>query len=369
MTLAMISFSGCQFSSWIEEKTSGNAVTDTPNGNGEGTTVGDLTGNPSTPSFPSDNPLDGSVGALYRHPLTGALTNEAISRTRPIAVCLGNTSSSMPQYGLSSASVLIEAPVEGGSTRLMALSCDYASVACYGSIRSTRDYLESLASSFDAISVHAGNSDNGEAANYQKSDPLDYISQNLTNTFYRDPSRQSPHNLMTSGALIAMAIDDAGYRATSAPILPYRIALQHSAVTSRAYSASRIDIPFSSLYRANFIYHSETGQYQYMRYQNDSVHGDERSSTQLTYRNLILLFADSVSSVTQGGNGVLTVNLNGEGTGLFCCAGMATDIVWRVSEDGIVTCYDTQGASLSADIGNTYIAIVKTSLLANVSVE
>ncbi|MBQ1244875.1 MAG: DUF3048 domain-containing protein, partial [Clostridia bacterium] len=54
----------------------------------------------------------------FQNPLTGLEASKEVSRTRPISICIGNTASSLPQMGLSAADILVEAPVEGGITRL-----------------------------------------------------------------------------------------------------------------------------------------------------------------------------------------------------------------------------------------------------------
>jgi hypothetical protein len=181
---------------------------------------------PTLPSYPSSQ--------TSINPLTGLQTENSTAKLRPVAVCIGNTAAGLPQYGLSLADILIEAPVEGGITRLMAITQNYRAVACYGSIRSTREYLQLLAKNFDAISVFAGTEDTSEKQYYQCGESLDYIAQNLTTTFYRDTVRQSPHNLMTSGELLSFAVDDSRYRTEGAFTLPYKLAMSASeSVTAR----------------------------------------------------------------------------------------------------------------------------------------
>ena len=62
------------------------------------------------------------------NPLTGEPMDEALAAQRPVSCMIGNTTDAMPQYGTSAADVLIEAPAEGGLTRLMTLYQDYANL-------------------------------------------------------------------------------------------------------------------------------------------------------------------------------------------------------------------------------------------------
>ena len=57
--------------------------------------------------------------------LTGEWKDEAVANRRPIAVMIPNNSPAMPQYGISKASIIYEAPVEGRITRLMAVFEDF----------------------------------------------------------------------------------------------------------------------------------------------------------------------------------------------------------------------------------------------------
>ena len=51
--------------------------------------------------------------------LSGEWLDEEIVKRRPIAIMIPNNPPAMPQYGLSKASIIYEAPVEGRITRLM----------------------------------------------------------------------------------------------------------------------------------------------------------------------------------------------------------------------------------------------------------
>ncbi len=73
-----------------------------------------------------------------------------------------NTKAALPQYGINSAGVLYEAPVEGSITRMMAIYEDYADLTQMGNVRSCRPYYAQFAAEFDAIYVHFGQSVQGE---------------------------------------------------------------------------------------------------------------------------------------------------------------------------------------------------------------
>ena len=316
---------------------------------------------PTLPSYPSSQ--------TSINPLTGLQTENSTAKLRPVAVCIGNTAASLPQYGLSLADVLIEAPVEGGSTRLMAITQKYRAIPCYGSVRSTREYLQLFAKSFDAISVFAGTEDTSEKKYYQCGESLDYIAQNLTTTFYRDTRRQSPHNLMTSGELISLAIDDSGYRTESAFNLPYKVALSAAdSVALRTHSAVSIELPFSSLQSVKFTFNASLQSYY--RFQNGAAHMDAASNTQLNYTNLILVFCDSSAQQTASGENTLAMTLAGSGSALYISGGTVGEITWRKdASSSMISFYDSNGQQLTIARGNTYIGILKSSSIESVVIQ
>lgn len=57
--------------------------------------------------------------------LTGQWTKVEQAKRRPIAVMIPNNAPALPQYGLSRAAIIYEAPVEGRITRLMGVFEDF----------------------------------------------------------------------------------------------------------------------------------------------------------------------------------------------------------------------------------------------------
>lgn len=88
--------------------------------------------------------------------LTGEWKDEAVVKRRNFAVMIPNNKPAMPQYGISKASIIYEAPVEGRITRLMAVVEDYDDLDRIGPVRSSRDYYVYEAMAFDSIYVNWG---------------------------------------------------------------------------------------------------------------------------------------------------------------------------------------------------------------------
>ena len=88
--------------------------------------------------------------------LTGEMISKKRQKRRPVAIMINNIIDAIPQYGISKAEVMYEAPVEGGITRLMCIMDDYDNLKRIGSIRSCRIYYTRFALEWDAIYSHFG---------------------------------------------------------------------------------------------------------------------------------------------------------------------------------------------------------------------
>ncbi|MCM1192679.1 MAG: DUF3048 domain-containing protein [Butyrivibrio sp.] len=146
------------------EGDSSEASSDTPEEStpeDEGADLGDgLKSGGETHTIGARTEVDGKVQSR----LTGEWKDAAIANRRNMAIMIPNnkrggykdSSPLMKQYGISSASIIYEAPVEGRITRLMAVFEDYDDLEFIGPVRSSRDYYIHEAMSFDSIYVNWG---------------------------------------------------------------------------------------------------------------------------------------------------------------------------------------------------------------------
>ncbi len=288
--------------------------------------------------------------------LTGLACDEATSIRRPVSICIGNTASSMPQYGLSSADVLLEAPVENGITRLMMISKSYQDLRLIGSIRSTRPYFMTFSDAFGAVSAYAGTTDTQGVQNttYKDSDTLDYIMQNLSSVYLRDSLRTSPHNVMTRGDLLSKAVLDYGYAPLSTSPLPYNI--KEDIDFENASTAKKVSLYFSSLTQVEYTYRNG----MYYRAQNGQAHMDEQTNEQLSAKNLFVLYCNYTTYTSHGEANINFDTLEG-GTGYYFVDGKCVPIYWGMEEAGTMIFYDEKGVKLDIAPGKSYIGIVKVT--------
>ena len=157
-------------------------------------------------------------------PLTGLTPRDGHVPQRPaLAVKVENLPQARPQWGLGSADIVFEEPVEGGITRFIAVyQCQ--SAARLEPVRSARlmdaQILEPLARILFAYSgaiqavIDEVDSD-GSLLN-------DVGANKASGAYSRDPSRYAPHNLETSTAALYAAAATFGYHVgLPTPIFTY----------------------------------------------------------------------------------------------------------------------------------------------------
>ncbi|MBV8281115.1 MAG: DUF3048 domain-containing protein [Candidatus Eremiobacteraeota bacterium] len=150
--------------------------------------------NPQPPSTPTPTPTP-----AVENPLNGAMVPPDAPKHRVAAVMIDNYPDARPQSGLYDADVVYEVEAEGGITRYLALFLGAAPTAV-GPVRSARTYFVDLARPYDPFFAHAGQNDDvidvlRDLRNAGFAD-MDEI-QHTPEAFWRDNSRDMPHNLYT----------------------------------------------------------------------------------------------------------------------------------------------------------------------------
>jgi hypothetical protein len=134
------------------------------------------------------------------NPLDGTGVAPADLRHRIAAVMIDNFPDARPQSGLHDADLVYEVEAEGGITRYLALFLGNAA-AEVGPVRSARTYFVDLARPYDPFFAHAGQNDDVidvlkalRAGGFADMDQI----QHTPEAFWRDDTRDMPHNLYAS---------------------------------------------------------------------------------------------------------------------------------------------------------------------------
>lgn len=137
------------------------------------------------------------LAKLVTRRLDGVLVSPQDAAYPPRAVMIENHPDARPVSGLSLASVVIEAPVEGGITRFMALYDATTTLAEVGPVRSARPYFVDWANGFRASYFHVGGSPEALDLIKSLSGFMDVNEFAYGNSFWRDSRRAAPHNAYT----------------------------------------------------------------------------------------------------------------------------------------------------------------------------
>lgn len=328
----------------------------------------------SLPEESGDSAVDGDSvpprEGMARSRLTNEWVEESVANTRPIAVMTPNEHNAQPQYGLSKASVIYEANVEGRMTRLLALYEDWTGFEKIGNIRSLRTYYAYWAFEWDAFILHTGHpyyvDELIAAADTQTVNESSYPD---SVAFYRDDSRKPPHNAFATGAKILDAVNQKGYSTEYRGIADeqhFRFADPSNQNTLEQYgedARSAVYIDMSGCYpvtRCYFDYSQEDGLYyrsQYLSGGSDGPHTDGLNGEQLAFKNVLVQYVKAQDL----GDGYLAFQCSDNTEdGWYFTNGKGIHVTWRKDSDyGSTRYYDDLGNEILLNTGKTMICIVQ----------
>lgn len=158
---------------------------------------------PTATPAPSVAPSPTPTPILVPDPLDGLPVTPEVAARHPIAVMVDDLGPARPQAGFSAASIVWQAPAEGGIPRYMLVFGPRDPVSV-GPVRSARYYYIAWAAEWHAVYVHVGGSPQAMATLAAEgggqlvfnADEFHYGSRYL----WRIATRAAPHNVYTDGA-------------------------------------------------------------------------------------------------------------------------------------------------------------------------
>lgn len=323
----------------------------------------------STGLITEDDTLPPAEGML-RSRLTNEWVDADVANTRPIAVITPNEKECFPQYGISNASILYEANVEGRMTRMLAIYEDWENLDKIGNLRSLRLYYGFWALEWDAFIVHAGGpyfiNDLIDQSNTQN---INALLGGDSSGFFLDNSRQRPHNTYASGENLKKVIDKKGYSLSYRGLADdnhYKFTSKANPNTLSQYTnavdASYIDM--SSCYpltRVYFKYDESDGlyyRYQHVSGTSDGPHMDNATGKQLSFKNIII---QNTKHEVLDNNGYLAFQCHDNTRdGWYFTNGKGIHVTWKKGSDYAATrYYDDNGDEIIMNTGKTMVCIVE----------
>ena len=305
--------------------------------------------------------------------LTGEWKDEEVVTRRPIAVMIPNNAQAMPQYGLSSASIIYEAPVEGRITRLMGIFEDFDELDHIGPVRSSRDYFVYCALEYDAIYAHFGQATPyvGDLIN---SDRVDNISGAVAgidhparDTFLRTSDRKAPNNVYIDVEGLMQDISRFDYSLTYHDTHKAKFAFAEDGEEAENAGQTPALVLYPggkesglangySLVEARFEYNEEDGKYYRFQYGGPQI--DEKTGEQLAYDNVIFQYCHGE---VRDENDYLAFGLHGD-NGMkvqVFTGGTMTEGTWsRYSDNDPAYYTDSEGEPIELNQGKTWICLI-----------
>ena len=322
---------------------------------------------------PSSEPAESSAD-----PLTG---QELVwPGQRPVAVVIENQTSDTTQWGLSTASVVLEALTEvQQSTRLCLVYPAVGAVPQVGPVAAGQDLYWRLLVGQQVIPVQRGGGRFDQ--NY-----LDYYSlravdalETGVNAFSCDNTTwQNAPLWYTSGssisgvlgslnispALTESRLTEAASSASgseseaetvlSVPaLLPQKVDGRLPDAT--AADAVNVRVTFDDQNATGFVYDADSGTYRMLR-ADGSAQLDANNGQQAAFNNLLILYS---ASSLRDDNATLDYDLT-MGGGVWLNGGHLWSITWTQGSDTTFTFYDADGRPLTLCAGSSYLALVSS---------
>ncbi len=304
-------------------------------------------GDTATSTVPDVAGPSTSTVELVPRRLDGVPVAPSAAALRPWGFMVDIQSDARPAEGLADASVVIEAPVEGGITRLLALFDPMTTTTRIGAVRSARPYFVDWAGAWRAVFAHVGGSP--EALDRLARTPSSTVHDvnemtRAANAFRRDPARVAPHQVFTTperfgGFLGAVATSTVAFS-------PWRYT--DDAIPTSTVAAVAPRIPYGGSYTVRWAYEPDRNAYR--RIQS----GRALSSQPIYATNVVVIKTDSE---VLDDAGRLRVRTTGGGEAVVYRDGKKLVGRWRRATGDAMAFTGTDGVDLNLRAGNTWIEV------------
>ncbi len=316
---------------------------------------------PSPTPAPTPTPTPKPTPILVRAALTGRLVAPRDAAQHPIALMIDDAPAARPQSGFNAASIVWQAPAEGGTPRYMMVFQDQMPKDV-GPVRSARDYFITWAAEWKAVYGHVGGSPQALATLRAKGNgQLVYNADEFRwgGTYYRRiRTRSAPHNVFSD--------------AKSLRVMATRVGAKNTPLDEplKAVWRFRADAPLAERPSGGIIrvsYRLNKIEYRYDRATNTYLRGvsgakkqiDPVDGKQVAPKNVVIMMV-SFGPLNDGSN-KHRLEARNVGTGKAWIATNGRTIVgtWKkASVAGPTRFYDKDGKAVLLTIGQTFIQVM-----------
>lgn len=290
-----------------------------------------------------DAASDGLCADCLPRWLDGVVVSSTKALVFPVAVVLDNDILARPQAGISQASLVYEAPVEGGMTRYLAIFAADVDISEVGPVRSARPYFVTWAAEIGALFSHVGGSP--ESLDQVSTARLFDLNEFFNGSYFvREPSRPAPHHIMIKPDSWRLYLEKRGLIEASAEPWLFKEESDHAA------TSTDINLRFSSNFRPMWRYDSERNDYQ--RFFNGTEVKDGENDVRA--KNVLV---QRVAGRVLDAAGRLRLDVSGSGDALICLDGSCQEGVWRKSGAQRTRFYYKNGEEIKLNPGVTWIEV------------
>jgi DUF3048 family protein len=307
---------------------------------------------PTATPQPTATPLPNGIADL-----TGMHVPDALAHRLPIAVLIDDNRVARPQSGFNGASLVYQAPADGGETRYMMVFQEGES-RDIGPVRSGRLYFVHWAAEVRAAVAHYGGDrqtlswirwSNGLVTN------LDALAGSGA-AFHRIKTRKAPHNAYTSTGALRKMIAKKGGPATLAASIHRRPFVDESPLDARGIRQA-IRVPYQT---GVVTYDYDRASNLYRRSIDGRAQIDPADGKRVTTRNVVVLFQKyRIDTTLEAGHSRPVIDDIGKGTAWIFSEGRFTSATWvKPSIEATTRLVDSAGKELPLVRGRTFFQIV-----------
>ena len=281
-------------------------------------------------------------------PLTGVLSSEGTPDRPVLAVKVEESSDARPQAGLDAADIVVEQPVEGNLTRLIAIfHCRDAERI--GPVRSARFMDATFLPQFGGPLFGYAGGAGLTKSRIEQSNLVDLSYTIAVSAYERDPARAAPHNLYTSTRALYEAAEDQG----GSPVP----AFTYSQRAGKGTRTTSIELPFNPLI-ADISWEWDPGDKRWLR----SVGGEPavlEDGSRISATNVVVLEAREQPTpiIDASGTRSYEVIVIGTGRSFVFRNGKMIQGTWsKDSPEDPLTLARPNGRDIGLAPGNTWVA-------------
>jgi hypothetical protein len=310
---------------------------------------------PGSSESPSPSPTPVPTPVLVAAPLTGRLVSPQLAARHPIAVMVDDHWAARPQSGFSEASIVWQAPAEGGIPRYMMIFAE-GNPPSVGPVRSARVYFVQWAGEWKAAYVHVGGSPQAMALLAAKGQgQLVYNADqyNWGAYLWRTTDRVAPHNVYSDAKHLRALAAKVG----AAPLVAPKAAwtFRPDAPLELRPSGARVDVAYA--YGA-FSYRYDRASNTWRRSVNGKLQKDRATNVVVAPKNVVVMEV-AFGSLGAGQKGRLEAANIGSGRAWIATNGIVTRGTWKkLSATSPTRFFDAAGKVVPLTVGQTFVQVM-----------